>query len=197
MTSPLSQTRSASLAVAAALLFIVAVASLHVLRPDVDPIRWGMSFYAIGRFGSVMTAAFVAFGVSVLALVAGLAAIQPAGQGSRVGLSLLGLSGTALLGVALFPSNAVPPVTRTDFAHVLASMVFFLGFAVGSPLVSWRLRQSRTTASVLAAAFVVTFIATILFRGSHGLFQRSAVAFALAWVITVASRLRGQANGKA
>jgi len=36
------------------------VVALHVLRPDVDPIRDDVSLYAVGPFGTLMAAAFIA-----------------------------------------------------------------------------------------------------------------------------------------
>lgn len=193
MTSVLSRkNRAADLAIAGALFFIAAVAMLHVLRSEVDPLKGGMSFYAIGRFGTLMMGSFIALGVSQLALVAGFIRKQPPVPRSRAGLVLLAVSGAALLAVALFPSNAVPPVTRTDFAHVVASMIFFSGFAIASVLVSRRLRPEghRPAAYVFAVGFGVTFLTLIVSSAPHGLLQRIAVGFALAWIVTISLCLR-------
>ena len=108
---------------------------------------------------------------------------------------LLAIGGVALLGVALFPSNAVPPVTRTDFAHVGASMIFFFGFALGSSLISWRLppARGRALAIALATGFCASLLLMLAKAGDvHGLLQRIAVAFVLLWIVTLAVHLGRQ-----
>ncbi len=58
----------AAASIALSLIGVVAVVALHVLRPELAPISHRLSEYAIGRYGGVMTAAFVCVGASLLML---------------------------------------------------------------------------------------------------------------------------------
>ena len=58
----------AAASIALSLIGVVAVVALHVLRPDLAPMSHRLSEYAIGRYGGLMTAAFVCVGVSLLTL---------------------------------------------------------------------------------------------------------------------------------
>jgi len=51
--------------------FIVALITMHFLRPD-DIVRYGgnsIGFYSVGPYGSIFVAAFIALGLAGLALV--------------------------------------------------------------------------------------------------------------------------------
>jgi hypothetical membrane protein len=173
-------------ALASSSCFVVLVAVLHVLRSDVDPFLWGMSFYAVGSYSALMTAAFLLFGVTGF-LVA--TAVRRSAQHSRAGVVLLALAAAALVAVAAFPSNTVPPANGNDVAHVAASAVFFLCFAAASQLISWRHTDRRMRS--LTVAIALTYLASLLLTffgpaGVHGLLQRTTVSAAVVWLAATA-----------
>ena len=95
----------AAASIALSLIGVVAVVALHVLRPELAPISHRLSEYAIGRYGGVMTAAFVCVGASPLTLAG---AIIGADRRlcSRVVAVAVGLAGVGMV---------VSGVFRTDF----------------------------------------------------------------------------------
>ena len=58
----------AAASIALSLIGVGAVVALHVLRPELAPVSHRLSEYAIGRYGGLMTAAFVCVGASLLTL---------------------------------------------------------------------------------------------------------------------------------
>ena len=77
--------------------FLISVAALHFLRPDVNPLRQGIGDYALGPYGLLMTSAFLGLGLGSLALGIGLyQGVSPPGR-SWLGLALLGVFGVGAL----------------------------------------------------------------------------------------------------
>jgi hypothetical protein len=52
--------------------FLLNVAALHVVRPDVNPVLEPISNYAVGPYGFLLTAADIGLGLAALALIFGL-----------------------------------------------------------------------------------------------------------------------------
>ena len=67
-----SQTRSVTLLTAVALVgfgyFAACVTSMHLIRPEYDPVAETVSQYAIGPYGYLMTAGFFSVGAGVVSL---------------------------------------------------------------------------------------------------------------------------------
>ena len=172
-----------ALAVGCALVFVAVVATLHVLRPDVDPVRDDLSRYAVGPHGWLMAIAFVAMGGAATATACSLRSGSPVGR--RV-LAVAGLGGAL---VAVFPTAAVVPVTPRDYAEVAASLVFFVGFAAGSGVLSrtaWT-GSRRLVPTLLSAGFDACFLAMLFAPDSiHGLAMRIAIGFLIAWLVVAA-----------
>ena len=59
---------SAAVAIACFLVVLGALLALHLLRPEFDPLTHRLSEYAIGPYGFLMTLAFAAAGLGLLAL---------------------------------------------------------------------------------------------------------------------------------
>lgn len=72
---------SAWLVIAGVTHFVFVIGLLHVLRPDVDPLARVTSEYAVGPYGSLMASAYVALGLSLLALGMALSRAFAAGHG--------------------------------------------------------------------------------------------------------------------
>src|SRR5215210_2679686 len=83
--------------------FLLNIAALHFVRPDVNPVLEPMSNYAVGPYGFLLTAADIGSSLAALALILGLyLGIAPPGR-YYVGLFLLGLYGVSELLAGIFP----------------------------------------------------------------------------------------------
>lgn len=184
--------RAAALAYVGAVAFLALLIAVHFLRPDVDPFKDDVSAYAIGAYGALMATAFVVLGASVVAAAVALFGAARGGRGVRAGAALLALAGVGGTLVAAFPSNAPEPVTHTDYAEVAASLVFFVGFALGSGLVSFSAWTGgrRDAAVTLSVVFLACFLAMLFGPDRfHGLLMRVAVGFLAAWIMVAATWL--------
>ena len=75
--------------------FIVALITMHFLRPD-DIVLYGgnsIGFYSVGPYGSIFVAAFIALGLAGLALALGLRRAVAPSRSLQAGSILLGLFG--------------------------------------------------------------------------------------------------------
>jgi hypothetical protein len=165
-------------AVADATVFVALVIVLHVLRRDVDPLRDDLSDYAVGAYGLLMSAAFLALGLAFISLSVALGAGLPGGWRLRAGRWLLAIAGVAVACVAALPSPGT--------AEVVASLVTFIGFGVAAGLVStsaWSGRR-RSVTTALTGMYALVFLAMLFGPdAAHGGLMRIAVACIVAWVI--------------
>ena len=101
--------------------FMVALAALHALRSEYDPLEETVSQYSIGPHGYLMTTAFFAIGLGVVALAVALSrGVMPS---PRIGPLLLGLAGVCVFLVGVFPvdpASAAMPIS--EFAHDVVFM---------------------------------------------------------------------------
>src|ERR687890_2661830 len=75
--------------------FLLILAALHFVRPDVNPVSEPMSNYAVGPYGFLLTAADIGIGLAAFALMFGLyLGIAPPGR-SYVGLFFLCVYGVS------------------------------------------------------------------------------------------------------
>jgi hypothetical protein len=118
---------AARAAIAAAVFAIIALAALHVLKPNVHPSRNMISQYALGRHGWVMALFFAAFGVASACLFAALVAKAPTMVG-RIGLVFLLAAAIGLGMAARFPMDPVstPPAQRS-FSGKMHGVAFLIG----------------------------------------------------------------------
>ena len=178
----LAKNRLRSISLLALSAFVALVIALHLVRLDVDPLRWGLSFYAVGRYSALMTTAFLLLSLAVLSVSV---ALRNSGLYSAAGVALLAIGAVALAGVAAFPSNTVPPASLRDVAHLVASAAFFLSFAVGTQLVSFRQanRPHKFVTVALSFGYVLSLLLTFFGpAGVHGLLQRTTVLAAVTWL---------------
>lgn len=174
--------------------FVAALLLMHVLRPDYTIVDHMISDYAVGRFGWIMTTAFLSISLGCLALAAGLFLNGPTSWLGRIGAALLVVTFAGLIVTAIFPTDLeTVPSTRTGDIHTLSFQVnvvsvflstICLGLSYGG---SPRWRPYRTPALVfaglLAAAFVAQFLT--LHRGApYGIANRLFVAVLVAWLIS-------------
>jgi hypothetical protein len=184
--------------------YLVSIAALHILRPDVSPVLEPMSNYAVGPYGFLMTAAAFGSGLAALALTLGLyLSIAPPGR-SYVGLFLLGVYGVSELLAGLFPIDVGGEATMVGAIHNIVGNVSFFGLPIAAILLSLgmgkdeRWRSLRRPALAVSLAIVLTVVLTIVGFNvgiGFGVTQRIANVTALAWILLVAIHLRSLAQG--
>lgn len=200
---------SAAIALGGTAYFVIMIAVLHFLRPDISPLHRPTSEYAVGPFGYLMTSAFVAMSLATSALVLGLGRDLPRSGIHRVGLVFLGLWAVGLLVAATFPIDAEgAPQTLPGTIHRINGPLTFLSLIVGTNLVSQGFKQDRKRlpiqrfASALALLMIPMFVAVVVavVQGSGvGLAQRVLIATLATWFFLVAVRLwsnRSVAGGR-
>jgi hypothetical protein len=147
--------------------FLLNIAALHFVRPDVNPVLEPMSNYAVGPYGFLFTAADIGSALAALALMVGLyLGIAPPGR-SYVGLFLLGLYGVSELLAGIFPIDVGAEATTVGAIHNIVGNIAFFAFPVGVILLSLgmgkdeRWRSLRLPALALASVIVLTVILTM------------------------------------
>lgn len=147
-------------AIGGAALAFVALAALHVLKPEVRPSRNMSSLYALGRHGWVMALCFAAFGAAGACLFAALIGYVPSLFG-RVGLAFLLAAAGGLVMVARFPMDPVStPREQMSFSGRMHGVLFLIGVLsqlLAALLLSLALRNqaSHSTLPLLALTAVI------------------------------------------
>jgi hypothetical protein len=184
--------------------FLLNIAALHFVRPDVNPVLEPMSNYAVGPYGFLFTAADIGGGLAALAMALGLyLGLAPPGR-SYVGLSLLGLYGVSELLAGIFPIDVGAETTTVGAIHNIVGNIAFFGFPIAAILLSLgmgkdeRWRSLRLPALVLAAVVVLTVALTMVGFNigiGFGVLQRLFNVAAMLWMLVVALHLRSLAKG--
>lgn len=201
-SSPKARRRLAILAtvtIVGTAYFVVVIAGLHLLSPDVSPVQRPTSEYAVGPFGYLMTSAFVSLSLGTWALVVGLRRDLPHAGLHRVGLVFLAIWGVGLLVAATFPIDLNgAPRTLAGTIHRINGPLTFLSLTVGTNLVSRGFKQEarwrpiHRFASALAYLMIPEFIAgglTAAQESGAGIAQRVLILTFAGWFLLVAARL--------
>src|SRR5215218_229330 len=194
----------ALLAIVGIAAFLLSLAALHFLRPDVNPVLEPMSNYAVGPYGFLLTAADIGGSLAALALTLGLyVSIAPPGR-SYVGLFLLGLYGISVLLAGIFPIDVGGEATMAGTIHNIVGNIAFFGFPIAVILLSlgmgkderWRSFRRRALALslVVALTVILTMVGFSLGIG-YGVTQRIFNVATLVWMLAVALHLRSVAQG--
>src|ERR687894_3085357 len=183
--------------------YLLNLAALHFLRPDVNPILEPVSNYAVGPYGFLLTAADIGSSLAALTLMFGLyLGIAPPGR-SYVGLFLLGVYSASELLAGIFPIDVGGETTTVGAIHNIVGNIAFFAFPIAVILLSLgmgkdeRWRSFRRPALALSVLVVLTVILTIV--GSNpgigfGVTQRIFNVAALVWMLAVALQLRSVAR---
>src|SRR3954470_17216198 len=169
---------------AGVLTFAVLVASLHVLEPELNPVRIYMSLYAVGRLGWVMTTALLALAAGAAALVVTLVtagALSPAARPgtaprSRAGVGFLAVYALGVLTIGIFPTDGLDVVTptRTDAVHAVGAQSLFAALTLAITMFTPKLRATPGWGDLFVPSAVIGAVAwvTLLFlpfAGGFGL----------------------------
>jgi Protein of unknown function (DUF998) len=141
-----------------AALALIALAALHVLKPDIHPARTMISQYALGRYGWVMALSFAAFGVASVCLFGALMLSVPSLLG-RIGLAFLLAAAVGLVMAARFPMDPVStPAAQMSFSGRMHGVAFLIGVPgqiVAVLLLSLALRDSHASMPLLVLTALI------------------------------------------
>jgi Protein of unknown function (DUF998) len=113
--------------IGAAALAVIALATLHILKPDVHPSRNMISLYALGRYGWVMALCFAAFAAATACLFVALVE-QVSSLPGGIGLAFLLLAAVGLAMAARFPMDpASTPSAHMSFSGKMHGVSFLIG----------------------------------------------------------------------
>ncbi|HZK15111.1 MAG TPA: DUF998 domain-containing protein, partial [Solirubrobacterales bacterium] len=133
----------AAIAVLGVLYFLAAVSVGQLLRPMYDPVQRTISELAVGRYGSLQISAFVALGLSLVALPLGLWQRVRATITSRLGLGLILVGGVSSFAAAAFPTDLrnAAIVTLSGQIHQVSASVGYGCLITAMLLLSWHFRR--------------------------------------------------------
>lgn len=196
--------RLATISLVLTAAFVLIILALHFLRPDVDPMLFGISFYAIGEFGQFLDFALSLVGLSGILLAFSL---WPRFSSSiaRAGLVLLSVWGIASILAGIFPLDA--PGAQTTLSGTIHNLAG-LNFLIVVPAVLMielarsdvrRELRPRPTTYWLAWLLLIAAIALFVFNGPMhalnvgGAFQRLYWLVLVLWLFLKAAYCRSAA----
>lgn len=160
--------RAARIAFGAAAAFLLLLALLHVLKPEMDPSWHMISEYALGRHGWIMRLAFISLAISCVALFFTLWR-----ERFIAGGVLLTIAGIGMLGVAVFATDPIATpretITLVGSLHVLFATIFVIGFPVAATTIGWSAAGDRMFARLrlwLPWLSLMVWIGFIIFAGA-------------------------------
>ena len=164
---------------AALVAFLLAVAALHILRPEMDPARRYLSEYAIGRWGLLMTAAFFCVAVGAGALAVGWGRRRDPLARVAAAALLLYAGGMALAGIvpegplhnggalAAFPAVVVALFAVAGVRRSLLGALLALAAAVALAVLVDAAATGSVPIGLAQRAFVLLHVAGLLAAGSE------------------------------
>lgn len=111
-----------------------------ILRPDVHPLRDGLSHYAVGPWGGLQSAAFVSLGIGSMAIAGALWLVSDGNLWTRIAAVMLGLASINFVGLAVFPMGEGGPMTPIGDLHLTFATfaVSWQFLSVGALLLAFR-----------------------------------------------------------
>lgn len=188
--------------IATVVYFVSSVGILHFLRPDIDPVAQGLSYYGRGPYNSLMNSAFAAIGVAGLALTFGLYQTTTARGKSSSGLLLLGIWGITQIVAAIFPIELPgEPPTSAGMIHSLVGFSFVL-IGPATLLLARRFANDpywatfSRQAMLIAVGILIASVMLFIFNGIlqplrfGGIAQRAYWLSIVLWLVAAALWLR-------
>jgi Protein of unknown function (DUF998) len=198
---------AARLTLVASAAFLVLLAVLHLIKPELDPSWHFISEYAIGDYGWIMTLAFLSLAFSCASLAVALWS-QTNGIVGKIGLALLLISAAGMAIAGIFTTD---PITTSRDAMTTSGQIHELGATLdltpfAALLISWSLiRRNPAWSSARRAVLwtaglplfgLIVFIGSVsMLLPSNGEFgpnvlvgwpNRFLVVTYCIWLITVA-----------
>jgi hypothetical protein len=162
---------AARLSLGTAVAFLILLAALHVIKPELDPSWHFISEYAIGNYGWIMTLAFLSLALSCASLAV---ALWPHINGivGKIGLVLLLISAVGMAMAGIFTTD---PITTSRDARTASGQLHELGATLdltpfAALLINWSLIRRNPAWSSARRALLWTaglpLLGLIVFIGS-------------------------------
>jgi hypothetical protein len=159
---------AARLSFAGAAMFVVLLAALHFIKPELAPSWHFISEYAIGRHGWIMVLAFLSLALGYVGLFVAIRS-QLRTIAGRIGLALLLVSAAGLTIAAIFTTD---PITVSKDAATTEGNLHNLGGTLGiaqpfaAALVGWKLARNPAWSSAKRPLLWATGTALVAFMMS-------------------------------
>lgn len=134
-------------------------------RPDLDLLQKALSYYAIGPWGALQAAAFVAMGLASIALGSAFFWSGASSVWLRVAASMLIVGGLGSLGLVVYPMGAPGPATILGDAHQTAGTIGGVAQLAAALAFVMAIRADprwRGEVTPATIAFVVALVGAIL-----------------------------------
>lgn len=174
-------------------VMLSAMASLHVLVPDLNPISEVMSYYGPGPFGLLFTMSLGAFGLGPVALAALLRRALTAEERSPVTPDFVAVAAASALVVAFFSADLPnAPHTMPGLLHGVGALFFWTAFPVAAIDLSSSLRRRADARAfgrwslALGVLSLMELALSLAITPLGGLLERTLLLTDAAWVVLVA-----------
>jgi uncharacterized protein DUF998 len=204
----ISQT-AARLSFAAATTFLLLLAALHFIKPELDPSWRVISEYALGDYGWMMALAFLSLALSCVSLFVAIRS-QIRTLGGKIGLAFLLIAAAGLIIAAIFTTDPITAsrdeLTTHGNLHGLGAALG-TGFPIAAALIGWSLARNRAwsparrsllwAASLAWIGFLVFTLSMVVMFPDDGTFgpdvligwpNRFMIVAYSAWLMVVAWR---------
>jgi hypothetical protein len=148
--------RWADIALLGVAINLVAIVVAPLLRPDLDPLRDSLSYYAVGPWAGMQTAAFAALGIASAMLALALPQSRVASPWMVATIPLLVVAGMFSLGLVLYPMGSPGPVTFLGDAHQTAGTVAGVAQLAATLAFAFAVRDHPTWRGVFRVALVAS-----------------------------------------
>lgn len=178
--------------------FFAVMMALGLITPGYDWLARYGSELSLGRLGWIMIANFIVLGLTELALAAALGRTIGDRASGRVATAAIGLTGAAFVVAGICVTDPAKLVTGAHTWHgdvhaLMAVVIFFIATPTAALATARRARGQRGFARYCVLTAVSTpalLVATFLSGSLVGLTERIVIAAVLAWLTTLAVRLR-------
>jgi hypothetical protein len=178
---------------------------MHIVQPEVDPVRAPGSAYVLGQYGIWARASYLAITAALLAAGVGITSRLRKSRATSIALVAFRIGAAGAVLAAVFPMDYPgPPQTLSGVLHTVGGGVGFLSWISGTVLFTVGIRKDPAwtrlsdalgvlaAASLVGAAVLITSIAVL---GFGGFAQRILLTLLFAWLITVAIHIRRSTAG--
>ena len=204
-TSPAQMQRLYLIATAGIVGQVILLASAWLLPlvSESNIVNDTISELALGRYGLVLTLAFVLSGLGVLGLAYAIRQLTTGAWGSVAGSLLLAIYGVGAILSAFFPTDRIDSasdlaaLSTTGMIHSTVALVSFVSAVAGMVILAWTFSKAARWRSLLPWAAVLATGGVSLMLGQiveplspwAGLLQRLLVTIIAAWLIAAALRV--------
>lgn len=157
--------RWADVVLVGVLINLAALLITPIARPELNLLKYSLSYYAVGPWAMVQTASFTAMGVASLTLGVAFLRIEPGSIWMALCAVMLLISGIASLGLVVFPLDSGGPATAIGDMHQTAGTIGGVAQLAAALTFVLAARSSKRWAGLFLpalAVFVVSLVAAML-----------------------------------